>query len=272
MHALDMEQTRIQAINAPHLMDGNASIEYTFDGHFYTAGYIAFIAGYQGQDKAQRISCFTQKPDEMIGLNAIYVALMPLPLDYRHQVVNGLHSLHGGNTEVVLERRKQLKRMIIESLQSDSTPDWQTGFLIHAFGDSFAHTKGTPPRAYGEFIGHAFDSLFADDPDAIFVDDHPTKYIAYVRELFDALRQGRPDAPADEKALAGFITAIEDEAKRGQDKNKKVTIIVRNGIPSYDWDKNIDFCRKEKLDSAQVKAFLKQLSKRLDQSEKSRGI
>ncbi|WP_095189818.1 hypothetical protein [Pseudomonas sp. Irchel 3E19] len=246
------------------------SVFFAKDGHFYTAGYVAYLAGYHDLDKIQRISCFTQTPDEEFWkLNAVPVSIYgitPGLWTYRRQVVNGLHSLHGGDTNAVYERRARLKKMIEDAVKPDSgVPDWQLGFLIHAFGDSYAHVKGKPPQAYGPGVGHMFDSLFGDDPDAIFINHHYEKYNAYVNSLFAALASGQPDSAPDEAALQTFTGEIARQASEGDDPDKAVTITIKNGSPTFDWDKNDKLCESlnTRIAHKDINDFLEKLSNAL---------
>lgn len=242
------------------------SVFFAKDGHFYTAGYVAFLAGYQDLDKLQRISCFTQTPDQAFWkLNAVPVSfygVTPGLWSYRRQVVNGLHSLHGGDNRAVEQRRARLKKMIEDAAKPDSgVPDWQLGFLIHAFGDSYAHVKGTPPKAYGPAVGHLWDSIFGDDPDAIFINRHYEKYNAYVNSLFEALSSGQPDSAPDQKALNAFTSEIANQAAEGDDPDKTVVITIKNGSPTFDWDKNDKLCENlnTRISDGEIDDFLKKL-------------
>ncbi|WP_460928632.1 hypothetical protein [Pseudomonas sp. MC6] len=269
LKALQAKPASDTSINAK-TVDGAASVFFAKDGHFYTAGYVAYLAGYHDLDKLQRISCFTQTPDqELWKLNAVPVSIYgvtPGLWSYRQQIVDGLHSLHGGDTQAVNERRVRLKKMIEDAVKSDSgVSDWQLGFLIHAFGDSFAHVKGTPPEAYGPAFGHLLDSLFGDDPDAIFINGHYEKYNAYVKSLFAALSSGHPDAAPDPRALDAFTKEIAQQAAQGDDPDKTVVITIKSGSPTFDWKKNDKLCDSlnTKIADSEINEFLKKLLKAL---------
>ncbi|OPA89650.1 hypothetical protein BFW86_14340 [Pseudomonas fluorescens] len=244
---------------------------YGKDGHFYTAGYVAYLAGYRNTSKLEHISCYTQTPDkELWSLNAVPVAaygLIPGFWSFRHRVVDGLHSLHGGDAEKVEVRRDRLKQKIISAVQPNSeVPDWQLGFLIHAFGDSYAHVHGAPTKAYSQWIGHLIPSLTGDSPDAIFINDHYKNYNAYVRSLFAALSQGETTAKSDQEGLELFTKEIAAEAAKGNDPDKTVIIHVRHGFPAYDFGANDQLCEKlnVKIEEDEIQDFLKKLSSDLD--------
>lgn len=244
---------------------------YSKDGHFYTAGYVAYLAGYRNIPKLESISCYTQTPDEQLwSLNAVPVSvygIIPGFWSYRHQVVDGLHSLHGGDAQGVEVRRARLKQKIVEAVQPGSmVPDWQLGFLIHAFGDSYAHVHGTPTRAYSQGIGHAIPSLTGDDPDAIFTNRHYQNYNAYVRALYEALSLGETTAKADFEGLELFTDEITKEAAKGDVPDKTVTIHIRNGLPAYDFGKNDRLCKEmnSRINENEIREFLRKLSTDLD--------
>jgi len=270
VHQLEIQKYVEQPASLIKQKNGGASILYERDGHFYTAGYIAYLAGYDNQS-IQNFSCYTQTPDEIIGLNAVWVAIyasFPSMWDYRHEITSSLHSLHGGDAQAVEERRKRLKAMIIESIKpgAEAQP-WQTGFLIHAYGDSYAHVDGEPPQAYGQIIGHAIPTLFGNSPDAIFLANNHVRYLDFVTELFDALSKGSTIFPADEEALKRFKTEISEQAKLGSDGNRKVTIIVKQGNVSYDWEENEKLCdgKDTTIDRSAIRLFLKKMSEQLDE-------
>lgn len=249
---------------------GAYSSFYDKDGHFYTAGYVAYLAGYDNK-KIEKISCYAQTPDELLwSLNAVPVSVygvIPGFWSYRHQVVDGLHSLHGGDARRVEIRRARLKQKIVEAVAPGSNvPDWQLGFLIHAFGDSYAHVHGTPTRAYSQLIGHAIPSLTGDNPDAIFVNRHYQNYNAYVRSLFEALIQGQTTAKADFEGLELFTDEITKEAAKGDDPNKTVIINIQNGHPKYDFSAHEKLCKgmNDKIDEKEIREFIRKLSSDLD--------
>jgi hypothetical protein len=244
---------------------------YGVDGHFYTAGYVAYLAGYRDPSKLKNISCYTQTPDELLwSLNAVPVAfygIVPGLWSYRHQVLDGLHSLHGGDVGGVEIRRARLKQKIVEAVAPGSkVPDWQLGFLIHAFGDSYAHVHGTPARAYSQRIGHAIPSLTGDNPDAIFVNRHYQNYNAYVRSLYEALSQDETPAKADFEGLELFTDEITKEAAKGDDPNKTVIINIRHGLPTYVFRADEQVCKEMnvKIDKSEIREFLRKLSSDLD--------
>jgi len=158
---------------------------FKIDGHFYTTNFVLEAADVRAA-RADRIGCFSQAPDEIAKYNAIPVSIFGV-FDWkkRSHIVNALHSLHGGNHAAVVKRRAALQGLIHESYHQ-ARPDWETGFLVHALGDSYAHVKGDfdSSTAYGEVVGHGFA---LQDPDNIYAGDNYKKYNAYILALFDAI-------------------------------------------------------------------------------------
>jgi hypothetical protein len=72
---------------------------------------------------------------------------------------------------------------LLKLIQSGNLTPWERGLLIHAFGDSFAHTKGPNNSvAYGGDWGHG---LAGHEPDII--GNNPRLYQLYVHDLYLAL-------------------------------------------------------------------------------------
>lgn len=244
--------------------------EYGIDGHYSTAGYIAKLAGYSN-DKVYKLSCYTQTPDqEAVRYSAPSVAVWGIVNpSYRHQIVNSLHSLHGGDYASIKIRRERLKTLITKSL-TEGRPDWEVGFLIHALGDSYAHVHGTGDgaHAYGEGMGHAVANLpWGERPDSIFVRSHYLNYNLYANDLFSAFVAGDSSSKGDPAALKKFTDEVIVEAAKGEDSNKKVSFLF-NKIPIYTNSEEAAGKRCESLNQAldknKVRAFLRELSIALD--------
>ncbi|QXI25605.1 hypothetical protein [Pseudomonas vanderleydeniana] len=241
---------------------------YAVDGHYSTAGYVAQLAGYSSE-KVHEFSCYSQTPDqEAVHYSAPYVAVWGIfNWPFRHEIVNGLHSLHGGDARAVALRRGKLKRLIETSL-SQGRPEWETGFLIHALGDSYAHVHGTADgeRAYGEFAGHALANLpWGERPDSIFVDHHYVNYLEYVNVLFEVFTNANK-TPGDTESLRRFREEITAEAAKGNDARKKVSFFMNGTVFSDMGGGSLRQCAtlNEKLDSKEVRAFLDRLSRDLE--------
>lgn len=168
---------------------------FTSDGHIYTTLTVTELAGLD--DKRQiNISFFSQYPDIDLDYEATPVAikylLPPRNLQWRNDVTGKQHSLHGGGRSGIDERRKSL-RQAISTVINDESKDWMSGLLIHAFGDTYAHTAGKfgsdEEKAYGVWIGHALPTLFLQSPDKIKLNPNNTaKYLGYVDDLYRTLK------------------------------------------------------------------------------------
>lgn len=237
------------------------------EGHMNTTYVVARIAG-NSERTSLRLSHFSQAPDDLAFAYsapsvAIWGALAPPAWGYRHRIVNVLHSLHGGNTSEVAARRANLKKLISE-IKHFGGKDWKIGFLIHAYGDSYAHVKGDlgHEMAYGELVGHGFDHSMHPDE----IEEHVPNYLVYVRNLYDALETTKGNRPE----LNRFIKEVEIAGK-GPDPKKKVAQAIvcfkfdqtslleldlkDIGKRTMDWNNEIKI--------GQVDHFLREVDKRL---------
>lgn len=179
------------------------SFLYEQDGHLYTTLQVAKEAGIDAK-RAFVLSYYSQYPDIDPEYEATPVALKyilwPPQWRWRDDITGRLHSLHGGNSEAVSERREELAQAVRESL-ADQSLDWRSGLLIHALGDSYAHTKSafrTPSEhAYGKIIGHAIPSLMGRSPDDICDADNIPKYVGYVSALRKVMNSTESNSPTD---------------------------------------------------------------------------
>lgn len=189
-------------------------LKYPVEGHYNTTELIARMAGYSPDD-AFRLALFSQVPDDnAISYSAPWVGFWGLALgpfsSYRSNVLNVLHSLHNGDHAEVLERRNNLKREIIFLVKSRKKEDhWKIGFLIHALGDSYAHSYGAMDNLHGynEFIGHILDDgSTGNRPDEIVANNNYLIYIEFVRALFEALTAESEDHARG--PLDAYIAAV----------------------------------------------------------------
>jgi len=154
---------------------------YEEDGHRYTTFVVARLAGWDVAP-ALELSWGSQFPDKRLRLEAIPAAFRYLWDNQAPLIMEVLHSLHGGDQAAVTKRRQAL-RNLIKTYVSQWAP-WEVGIMIHAFGDSYAHTKGQPghEKAYPSPTGHLPDG---HDPDSVVL--HPQKYLTYVEDLYACL-------------------------------------------------------------------------------------
>jgi uncharacterized delta-60 repeat protein/RHS repeat-associated protein len=158
------------------------------DGHFWTVYLMALSQG-MSQAAAEQLAYYTQLPDQTAEWDAIDAAarvagsLLPgqrgnLRL-YDLQIEDWLHSLTGGSRATILARRACLAKMFKDPTLN--LAPWQKGFILHAWGDTYAHTdkNGLP---YPVIIGHLRDW---DWPDII--SNRPGLWVSYSSDLFELL-------------------------------------------------------------------------------------
>lgn len=242
--------------------------QFKVDGHFNTVEMVAVLAGIE-KKRALRLSCYAQAPDDIKRYNAVPVAFWGVAAPtYRKEIMNGLHSLHGGDETAIFRRRDILGRMIVISLQ-DPGNDLETGFLIHAYGDSFAHvhhvalSEPERVRAYGPAVGHGFA---LHDPDEILKGDNAIKYTAYTTALFDLLSNG-PNVEKRQQ-LQTFNRTVERLATESQ-QNHRITPSVITEIQlsrqGNDEPVNVRSCEDiyHHISDKEVRKFLTELAQRL---------
>ena len=182
--------------------------EYDIDGQFYTT-YLVAIATGMSPSAAYQLAYYSQLPDQIKEYSA-YVN--PYQSAYDLSRINSsfwlwdfqdyLHSLHGAP---VGPRRKCLIKFIKEGKLST----WQQGFVIHALGDSFAHTYNqdnylTWSHAMPSEVAYDFPAghlLAGHTPDVIA--NYPVKYDNYVVTLAATLDPG--GRHTDQKRIKVFL-------------------------------------------------------------------
>jgi len=173
-------------------------------GHLDTPYAIALFAG-RGEKEAQLISYYSEYPDEFKEFSATG-QFITHNFKWRKLIYTKLHTLHGGKHKAVNKRRNAIRNAIKESLNNPNEI-WKTGILIHALGDSYAHTKGKynspDERAFNKYTGHGIESIFLTDPDEIFKKENEEKYIAFITDLFNLLKTKNKDQ-------AGFNSFVND--------------------------------------------------------------
>lgn len=238
-------------------------LEYLYlpSGHRDTTYVVARLAGLD-ELQSRRLAYFCQAPDaKALRYSAPAVAVWGIgnPV-YRQRIVAVLHSLHGGGVAAVRARREGLGRLIAESDKTDEASHWKIGFLIHAFGDSYAHVRPTPEGdvAYGSLVGHGFDRTVKPD----YIGLHAENYAAYVRHLFTALNSGRGDQARLEEFIAtihGIVAREPDYKNREKEIEKAInSFAIGNGIPPEDAGN-----AKWSAEIQGVSAFLRQIKQRL---------
>lgn len=241
------------------------SIMYPREGHQLTTSIVAGIAGLSAEDVHQ-LSFFSQAPDDMtLRYSAVAVGIwgsVPLFWGYRSRINSILHSLHGGGKKEVDIRHQYFLQRIHDDMLKPDEPRWQVGFMIHAMGDSYAHTKGHTDNlsAYSECIGHIF--AFKNKPDTIVANNNSEIYVLYVRSLYKALRTER----ANPNQLEHFIKEIEYAAMTGKQKNVDQVILDWYKFPDENMIENVNkelVGLAESLSMRNVDVFLRSLKREL---------
>jgi hypothetical protein len=178
-----------------------SNLKYKATGHQDTAYLVARFAGWSDSEAAE-LAYFTEAPDRFWAQYSAPIGsarIFALQFDRWHHLSSVLHSLHGGSAAEVEARRRTLGRLIVAHRDSylpgsaRQAERWKVGFLVHAFGDSFAHVWGvnqgqTGSVSYNPVVGHVVDGVFRGNPDVIA--GNPEVYDRYVRALFDVLDRG----------------------------------------------------------------------------------
>lgn len=194
------------------------------DGHLYTTLSIAELVRLP-VERQMVIAYFSQYPDIDHDYEAVPVSfkylLLPHKWQWRNDITGKLHSLHGGDRKAI-DKRREVIRKILADLIKDPSSDWISGLLIHAFGDSYAHTQNpynsSEERAYGVWIGHAIPTLspWSSSPDNIKALGNEPKYLGYVNDLYETLKTDDSDAAG----FKDFLVFVDDlECAGGQCPN-----------------------------------------------------
>jgi hypothetical protein len=180
---------------------GAVNVLYEIDGHLYTTFVVARLVG-MPIPRALELGWGCQVPDANKKYSAVSAAWKSLWEKYELDLMRVLHSIHGGKEEKVRKRREDLKQLITEAIKRGD-PDWRVGLIIHAYGDSFAHTftKMGKEHSYKPPFGHAGHGHTPDK-----IGNFPKKYQDYVAGLYVAL--GGQSDPAT--ALAGLLKILEN--------------------------------------------------------------
>lgn len=181
-------------------------------GHAETTYVISVLAG-QDIVNTHELTYFSQYPDANKELDAIVNAVKnKIPSEsnkFTQDIVTKLHSLHGGDSEKIKQRRTEVENGIKNNLKK--TDDvWKAGLLIHTLGDTYAHTYKkfwtNDEVAYGPATGHLGDSIFGEDPDSVTSPKTKVKYLAYIDNLFAILKTDK----ADVKRFKDFKTKVKN--------------------------------------------------------------
>ena len=160
---------------------------YGVSGHFYTTFIAARAAGYD-VDAAYSLAYYSQYPDQIWDLSAYNgiedsAGMIATGNEFYKDIKEELHSLYGDDA---FPRRKCLSDLI----RDPALAPWVKGLLIHAYGDSYAHTTGSGDSfspTYGPTLGHAnpLDGDSGHAPDII--TNRPDLYAHYLNALTNVL-------------------------------------------------------------------------------------
>lgn len=191
----------------PSCVEPFPDAKYNRDGHQDTTYIVAVMAG-RSPREAALLSFYNEAADDLAWRFAapqVSVWASFGGWTYRHRIVGVLHSLHGGGPEAVDQRRRDLARALSGRPVGAHDTVWQSGLIIHALGDSFAHTRGEHGQgeAYGELYGHLLDG---HEPD--YVAMRPAVYQAYIEHLYEALAVPGSEDRAAFEAFAGRMNDL----------------------------------------------------------------
>ena len=157
--------------------------KYQRSGHQYTTYIIAYLSGL-GKEKSHKLAYYSQFPDDEVRFSATLAAIYLFDLQYREQIMAVLHSLHGGDQNAVIKRRKDLKQLIANGIKDNSLKEYEIGLMTHAFADSYSHVKLEQGEleAFDYVWGHLFHG---HEPDIIAYE--PERYKDYACNLYQAL-------------------------------------------------------------------------------------
>jgi hypothetical protein len=187
---------------------------YTESGPFYNTGghyssaYVIAIAAGMTESEADELTYWTEYPDRDGRYDAIKGMLS---WDLGHSVQVWLHSLRGGDAAPV---RASLENLLSQKMGKP----WAWGLLVHALGDSYAHSylvesNDSTEQQHDELYSWPFGHAFAGhEPDVIA--NHKQKYKTYLEALYRALQQ--PDRKPRQcllDRLESFVDCQEWDAK-----------------------------------------------------------
>ncbi|QDT22402.1 RHS repeat domain-containing protein [Gimesia chilikensis] len=250
---------------------------YDEAGHFYTTYIVAIIVGYSADD-AFKLAYYSQLPDE-VGEHEAVPNVLDIPRietkkavgeiesvanpsrlsktkqqalreeQFAYNVIEIIHSLHGGGPKDVRIRKEKLKKLIIDS-KREQRKIWEVGYIIHAFGDAYAHTfvsnnqetrvkqplseKDSPRHAFSAPLGHLNTgpintSDYGHAPDIIPYDIE--NYVKYVNALAEALAKRRGGRVPENK-IKLFLDKVRSTLKISYDGGKS----ARSGMRSIAWN------------------------------------
>lgn len=244
---------------------------FSSDGHQFTTALMATYAQLPPQ-KVYALTYYSQFPDLDSRFSAVWVGLWTAPLPccwrWRGDIMAQLHSLHGGNNAEVQFRRWYLAELVRRKVREGTEESlMEAGLMIHALGDSYAHTKGEfkggAETAFGSLVGHAF---YWHEPDEIARPEVFPKYAEYATQLFKAVGGADADLPrvqAYTNALSRLVWKPGQESFKTAKKRMVAEIETISGnAPGWSWQEYNDFIRRSKpLTPAQVQKVMDEINR-----------
>lgn len=243
------------------------------DGHINTTHIISHIA-HVDPETSERYALFSQVPDaQWFRFSAPAVSVWGVPWwgGYRHEINAILHSLHGGGSEQIDNRRRKLAELIrkYHGLNAREN-DWKVGLLIHALGDSYAHVysmDGGSEKAYGPSFGH-LNEKGNYSPDSI--QENFANYTQFTQALFESLAGNDKQKYIED--YDGYIDALNSIVKESNKISKKdrdgyvgrEIAKVNNGIAPIQFACEHESWVKNEISRENVSDFLKSIREILE--------
>ena len=197
-HVIDGLNLYSYVRNRPVVLSDSTG-HYAQAGHYYTVYFLSLAAGFD-TSTAFRNAFYAQLPDLLEELDAKSAQIDYLkpgsPVwepDWRDFVQTHLHALTGGSSD-------SERAMTAEYLAGATPGTANFGFLLHRYGDVFAHTVlDEPAKLYGKGFGHFRHWTRPDE-----IQQRPGQYTEYAESLFDILSK-----MAIERGLHPRLTPLE---------------------------------------------------------------
>ena len=197
-------------------------------GHYYTVYFVALAAG-APEDDAYRIAFWAQAPDEVNNFDAFEGGVQIGKSTVRSGVLNaadkvpwvdmsgslkreaelrawweavhrGLHCLTG---RAVADEQALRKKVSSQYVRPTGNRLIELGVSLHAFGDSYAHSKGD--RMYSPPVGHGIDGHAPDRLSVL----REKVYLTYVGALHDVLTTVYPAPSKPRLSRDGTVAALD---------------------------------------------------------------
>jgi hypothetical protein len=231
---------------------------YQSDGHYYGVLSVG-LAGLNAS--ATEIAYWAQYPDQAKSLDAIEAAKR-LPFESKKKaefdilIHRVLHSLDGASPAQVAAWRTCLEKEI-----QNADTAWKKGFLLHALGDAYAHTKGKRGErgAYPTGLGHGLTGTAPDIPSK-----RPDLFRDYLGAVNRALGGNASSQMLDQ--ISGRLTQRAGLLNREKKRRKNARALATELGYIDDFNPTPDAVDNERFPfpptPAEVEAFLKEVQKR----------